>query len=310
MTTHLHVHLEPNERKRRQTGAAKRSYDNSAQFFAEHVMNGPGRLDVDLEDLQLFINDFHAEQRAQRVSYAELRLSPRRFLARGTSLSKVLSQADRMVSGLADPVVRLILLLNRDSSAEFTGLCEGIIADGLPDHFAGVDLAGDEVRFPDVGKFERCFRAARSAGLGVTVHAGEFGGADNVWRALDQLGAVRVGHAVSAMRCRGLARRLRQDRILVEVSVTSNVALGAVPALRAHPLPWLLDNDIPACLNTDVPLHLGTDLPAERQAAALLMGNDRQVLEAMEGMAQHHRFGGRLEARRPVPDPRAGQIKP
>ena len=92
--------------------------------------------------------------------------------------------------------------------------------------------------------------------------------------------------------------------------MTSNVALGAVPALRAHPLPWLLDNDIPACLNTDVPLHLGTDLPAERQAAALLMGNDRQVLEAMEGMAQHHRFGGRLEARRPVPGPRAGQIKP
>ena len=52
------------------------------------------------------------------------------------------------------------------------------------------------------------------------------------------------------------------------------------------------------------------DARGERQAAALLMGNDRQVLEAMEGMAQHHRFGGRLEAPRPVPDPRAGQIKP
>ena len=48
MTTHLHVHLEPNERKRRQAGAAKRSYDNSAQFFAEHVMNGPGRNTMEL----------------------------------------------------------------------------------------------------------------------------------------------------------------------------------------------------------------------------------------------------------------------
>lgn len=296
MTTHLHVHLEPNERKRRQAGAAKRNYDNSAQFFAEHAMNCPERLDVDLRDLQLFINDFHAEQRAQQVSYAELRLSPRRFLTRNVTLSELLIRADRMVSGLADPAVRLILLLNRDSSAEFTDLCEGVITDGLPGHFVGVDLAGDEVRSPEVGTFERCFRTARSAGLGVTVHAGEFGHADNVWRALDQLGANRIGHAVSAMGCRDLARRLRQDQILVEVSVASNVTLGAVPSLRSHPLPWLLDNDIPACLNTDVPLHLGTDLPTERRMAALLMNNDWQVLEAMEIMAQHHRFSGRQEA--------------
>jgi len=310
MTTHLHVHLEPNERKRRQAGVAKRSYDSSGQFFAEHALNGPGRLDVDLRDLQLFINDFHAEQRTQRVSYTELRLSPRRFLAPGTTLADVLIRADRVVAGLADPVVRLILLLNRDSSAEFADLCEGAIVAGLPGHFVGVDLAGDEIRFPDVGKFERCFCAARSAGLGVTVHAGEFGDAGNVWRALDQLGASRVGHAVSAMGCRDLARRLRQDRILVEVSVTSNVALGAVPTLRSHPLPWLLDNGIPACLNTDVPMHLGTDLPAERQLAAQLMDNDWQALEAMEVMAQHHRFGGGLAAPSPVLDPRIGEVTP
>jgi adenosine deaminase len=195
-----------------------------------------------------------------------------------------------VVSGLESPTVRLILLLNRDSSAEYIDMCEGAVVDGLPGRFAGVDLAGDEVRHPDVIKFESFFRAARSAGLGVTVHAGEFGDSGNVWRALDQLGASRIGHAVSVVGCRQLALRLREDQILVEVSITSNVTLGAVSSLQSHPLSWLLENDIPACLNTDVPLHLGTGLAAERQSAALLVGNDLQVLDSMEASARLHSF--------------------
>lgn len=292
MTTHLHVHvhLEPNERKRRQIGTVKRNYGDSVEFFSEHTMSNPERLAVDLGDLELFINEFHAEQQAQGVSYVELRLSPRRFLSRRADLADVLSVADRAVADLEDPTVRLILLLNRDSTTEFVEMCEGAVADGLPGRFAGVDLAGDEVQYPDVGKFESFFRAARSAGLGVTVHAGEFGDSANVWRALDQLGASRIGHAVSVAGCHQLARRLREDRVLVEVSITSNVALGAVPSLQSHPLPWLLEHDVPACLNTDVPLHLGTGLAAERQAAALLVGNDVQVLDSMEASARLHRF--------------------
>jgi adenosine deaminase len=290
MTTHLHVHLEPNERKRRQMGAARRSYDNPVQFFSEHAMSNPERLAVDLGDLELFIDEFHAEQRAQGVSYAELRISPRRFLCGRTDLADVLRVADQAVSGLENPAVRLILLLNRDSSAEFVDRCEGAVADGLPGRFVGVDLAGDEVQYPDVGKFESFFLAACTAGLGVTVHAGEFGDAGNVWRALDQLGATRVGHAVAVAGCRQLARRLREDQVLVEVSVTSNVALGAVPSLQSHPLPLLLEYGIPTCLNTDVPLHLGTVLAAEWQSAARLVGEDQQVLDAMETSARLHCF--------------------
>jgi adenosine deaminase len=293
MTTHLHVHLEPNERKRRQQGAARRNYGNSVQFFAEHAMNNPDRLSVDLADLEFFIRDFYAEQRAQGVSHVELRLSPRRFLTEGTTLAGVLDRADRAVTGLTHPAVRLILLLNRDSSAEFVDMCQSAITAGLPSYFAGVDLAGDEVRFPDVQKFESCFRAARSAGLGVTVHAGEFGDSGNVWRALDQLGANRIGHGVSVVGCRQLARRLQQDQVLIEISVTSNVALGAVPAPGSHPLPWLLEQGIPLSLNTDVPLHTGTELAAERQQAVRLIGGDWHVIDALEASARRHRFPDR-----------------
>jgi adenosine deaminase len=289
MTTHLHVHLEPNERKRHQIGRSTSSYNNAAQLFAEHTLDNPDRLAVDLDDLELFIKEFHAEQYAQGVCHAELRLSPRRFLSPAVSLQEVLRSADRAVSDLRNPTVRLILLLNRDSPSDFVDECKGAIVNGLPSHFVGVDLAGDEVRFADVGRLEGFFCTARSAGLGVTVHAGEFGGPDNIWRAIDQLGANRIGHAVSAVGCRQLAARLRADRILVEISVSSNVALGAVPVLESHPLPWFVENDIPVCLNTDIPLHLGTNLYMERRAVGLLV-KDQRILDEMEAAARHHSF--------------------
>lgn len=290
-TTHLHVHLEPNERKRRQLGRTRQQYHNAREFFAEHAMDNPGRLPVYLSDLSCFIRELHAEQRAEGVSYVEMRLSPRRFLSPQTSLAAVLAEASRTASLLADPALRLVLLLNRDSSPDFIEICQGAIADGLPASFVGVDLAGDEIRFPDVRQFADCFLTARSAGLGVTVHAGEFGNEDSIWNAIEKLGATRIGHGVSIGGCHGLARRLSADRVLVESSVTSNIALGAVSSLAAHPLPWLLENGVAVCLNTDVPLHLGTKLEDEWRVASLLLRGDTGALESMERAARECSFG-------------------
>jgi adenosine deaminase len=188
-------------------------------------------------------------------------------------------------------MVRLVLLVNRNSSPEFIEECEDAIAVGLPGSFVGVDLAGDEKRFTDVRGFESFFRMARSKGLGVTVHAGEFGDVDSIWRAIDQLGANRIGHGTSAAGCRQLAARLSTDRILVEISVTSNVALGAVSSLDKHPLLWFIKNGVPVCLNTDIPIHLGTNFCMERRAAAILVNNDQWILDEMERSASRHAFG-------------------
>ncbi len=292
MTTHLHVHLEPNERKRRQLGRARQSYSNAEEFFAEHSLDNPERLPVSLSDLGYFIRELHAEQYSEGVSYVEMRLSPRRFLSPATPLSAVLEEASQAASALADPVLKLILLVNRDSSGELVDMCEAAIADGLPLSFVGVDLAGDEIRFPDVTRFANCFRAARLAGLGVTVHAGEFGSEDGIWDAIEKLGAQRIGHGVSIAGHYELARRLSADGVLVESSVTSNIGLGAVRSLDAHPLPWLLENGVPVCLNTDVPLHLGTKLADERELASVLLGGDSAALVSMEEAAREHRFRG------------------
>lgn len=288
-TTHLHVHLEPNERKRRLLGRTRRQYRNAQEFFREHTLDNPERLPVSLSNLSFFIKELHAEQRAEGVSYVEMRLSPRRFLSPQSQLMDVLAEASHTASLLTDPTLKLILLLNRDSSPDFIDVCEDAVAAGLPASFVGVDLAGDEIQFPDVRQFANFFLTARSVGLGVTVHAGEFGSEDSIWNAVEKLGATRIGHGVSVGGCRELARRLSTDQILVECSVTSNIALGAVSSIEVHPLPWLLENGVPVCLNTDVPVHLGTKLEDEWRLASLLL-RDADALQSMEEAAREHRF--------------------
>ncbi len=58
-----------------------------------------------------------------------------------------------------------------------------------------MDIAGNEAEFSDK-PFAPIFREAKESGLKITVHAGEWGGAENVREAIEVLGADRSGHGV------------------------------------------------------------------------------------------------------------------
>ncbi|MFI1394763.1 hypothetical protein [Streptomyces sp. NPDC020681] len=258
-------------------------------------MDRDDRAKVTRSDLRGFLSDVHSEQRSQGVDYAELRVSPRRFLADGMSWSEFLEIIDSSLLALRDPAVRAVLLVNRDSPQELLDDCLNLL-DDLPSAFIGVDLAGDETTHPDVTGFEPFFAAAASAGLGASVHAGEFGPEEHVWRALDRLGARRIGHGVAAGSSRALVRRLARDSILVEVSLSSNAALGAVPSLAAHPVLTLLEHGVPVSFNADIPLHTGRSFTDEIDEAAVLLDLDRAAVLDIQASAAAFRFPARSEA--------------
>ena len=56
---------------------------------------------------------------------------------------------------------------------------------------------------------------------------------------------------------------LRANQIPLDVSPTSNVCLGVVPALAEHPLPKLLDEGLFITINSDDPPMFGTTLTDE-----------------------------------------------
>ena len=71
------------------------------------------------------------------------------------------------------------------------------VGDGL----TGFDCAGQEERFPDPLLFADAFDVARAGGLGITCHAGEWGGAPQIWRALD-VRPSRIAHGPGSDRRR------------------------------------------------------------------------------------------------------------
>lgn len=151
--------------------------------------------------------------------------------------------------------------------AKRSALCAAETSGGW---VAGFGMGGAE----DVGKlpdFAWSFDCAREAGLGLTAHAGEWGGPDSVREALT-LDLTRIGHGIGAAQDRGLMRDLARREITLEVCPGSNLALGIVPDWRAHPIAQLLDAGVRVTVSTDDPPFFRTSLAHEYQMLADAFG--------------------------------------
>jgi len=128
--------------------------------------------------------------------------------------------------------------------------------------FIGVDLAGVEAGYP-CRQYKEIFQRARNAGLPITIHAGEALGPENVWEAIDLLGATRIGHGIQAIKDRELMKRMARDQILIETCPTSNFITKGIQKWADHPLPKFLEAGIPCSISTDDPGIFGTTMQEE-----------------------------------------------
>jgi adenosine deaminase len=166
--------------------------------------------------------------------------------------------------------VKLIGILSRTFGAEACRVELEALLTQRP-YLEALDLAGDEKNFP-AELFTDHFRRGRDAGWAITVHAGEAGGAPSVWAALRDLGATRIGHGVRAIDDPALLEYMLENRIGLEVNLTSNVQTNTVPSFAAHPLKRFLAHGLLATINTDDPVISGIDLRHEYQVAAPAAG--------------------------------------
>jgi adenosine deaminase len=209
-----------------------------------------------------------------QIDYAELRFSPY-YMAMKHNLpivGVVEAVVDGVQAGCRDFNVKanMIGILSRTFGQQ---ACEQELAGLLSqkDRLVAIDLAGDELGQPGE-LFVNHFKQVRDAGLQVTVHAGEAAGAASMWQAINELGAVRIGHGVKAIEDPKLMDYLATHNIGIESCITSNIQTSTVTDIKNHPLKKFLEHNILATINTDDPAVEGIELPFEYEVAAPQVG--------------------------------------
>jgi adenosine deaminase len=128
-------------------------------------------------------------------------------------------------------------------------------------YVVGFQMAGDEENFP-AGDFKEAYDIAADAGLGCTVHAGEWAGPESVRAALE-LPVTRIGHGVRSIEDPALVEELAARQTVLECCPTSNVVLDLFRSYEDHPLPRLMEAGVKVTLASDDPPYFGASIGGE-----------------------------------------------
>jgi adenosine deaminase len=128
-----------------------------------------------------------------------------------------------------------------------------------------IDLSGDEHAQP-IDLFKPIYRRAKKKGLRLKAHVGEWGSADDVWRAVEELELDEVQHGIAAASSPKVMRFLADAKIRLNICPTSNLMLGRVKNLETHPIRRLYDEGVVVTINTDDALVFGCSVSEEFQA--------------------------------------------
>ncbi len=190
---------------------------------------------------------------AENVAYLEMRWGPHLHTAKGLTQSQVIAAvaagARRAAAATGIEVRLIVTALRSHSREENCGLATAAVA-AQDVGVVAFDLAGREAAFPDPLTFKEAFDIARAGGLAITLHAGEWGGAAQVRRALEVQPA-RIAHGGVAVDDPALCAELAARNVSLDLCPTSNTQAAIVPGYGDFPLAELRQRGVPVTLNTD-----------------------------------------------------------
>jgi adenosine deaminase len=250
-----------------------------------------------------------ADLAADGVRYAEIRFAPTLHTAGGLEPTEVLAAvAAGIRAGEASTgcVTRLIVAAMRQMH-DFEDVAKLAVASrdlGV----VGFDLAGPEAGYPN-GSYRTACQHVEDANLPVTIHAGEGDGTSQIAQAIHQCDARRIGHGVriiedttvidgAVAELGELASYVRDLRVPLEVSVSSNLHTGLYSTPEAHPVGLLHRAGFAVTINTDNRLMSGTSMTKEFELLATHHGFGIDDFHAVTRTALEAGFGEWPERRR------------
>jgi adenosine deaminase len=264
-------------------------------LFINVVQNSfkePGDFNLLMDDLRSYLLD-------NGIVYTEVYLAPTTFLKNGFDFKEIVT----ILQNRADDIqkndnidIKYLIDVSRGFGLENAlKNLELTITHRVP-RIIGIGLGGAE----KVGKaqdFKEVFIQARKAGLHTVAHAGEDADYTSIEAAIDDLGAERIGHGISAMENIKFMDRLRDLQIPLEICPTSNIFTGAyVTEFKKHPVTLFYKHGIYVTINSDDPTLFGSTLLEEygllvqnkmfskKEIGRLILNNLRATFMSKEAM--------------------------
>jgi adenosine deaminase len=236
--------------------------------------------------------------RSQGITTLELRFNPMKRNRGGErDLDHIILAAIRGLdrASLEYPQVRagLILMMDRTFSAELNAIVVEKAIRWAPRGIVGVDIAGPRPggeRY-DYRQVAPMVDEARVAGLGVTIHVGEEGGAvgrEEIAEVVEVLRPDRIGHGIHAAGEDDHMSALREAGIVLEICPTSNLLTKALPDEEAvrDTFRTFVEHGVLFTIATDGPEMMRTHLRDEFELLLRIGAIDED--ELIEANARGH----------------------
>lgn len=235
----------------------------------------------DEEDIHRIATELCEDAWADGVWYLEVRFSPILHQKKGLRLTQVvdavlggLKEGERKTGIKTGVIICGIRSIEPSVSVELAELTAAYKGKGV----VGFDLAGQEDNYP-AAVHKDAFYLIRTNNIPCTVHAGEAWGPGSIKQALHDLNAHRIGHGTRLKEDGDLLNYMNDHRIPLECCISSNIQVGGVPTIEAHPIRFYFDFGLRVTVNTDNRLMSGTSVSKELYLLHSRLGLNQSELE-------------------------------
>lgn len=244
---------------------------------------GLKKLPYSKECLYIMVESALTSLADDNVHYVELRNSPFNI----SEINKIplegalewLIESIEAASSKIGIEAKLILSLSRYGLSEekIKRLSESINYVNFSSTLVGVDLSGNEDSpiVPDVAKFFK--KAKHEFGLGVTIHAGETGKAQNIWWAINECAADRIAHGLAAAESIKLMEEIADRNICVEICLCSNYLTRSIKKIDDHPVSEFIKHRVPFVLCSDNPSINNYNLSDNYKMFSIITGRNNII---------------------------------
>lgn len=161
----------------------------------------------------------------------------------------------------------LIISLDRTFTLEQNAILVNKAIKYHRDGIVGIDIAGPDRAEFSMSDHMPLIEKARSAGLGITMHAGETGNMEELEYVVETVRPDRIGHGIAAAKNPKMMESIVSQGITLEMCPTSNIknsVVADVTALKTA-IRTLVDAGVKVTINTDGPEMYRTNVVKEEE---------------------------------------------